>query len=63
MIHTKAFPKDSAIPISGCKIRELYIYSPPDLGIDPPRIPQTSENPMPQRSAESKVAMIKFPPV
>src|SRR4030043_1124128 len=44
-------------------IRELYIYSPPDRGIEPPKIPQTREKPIPQSTADISVAIIKFPPV
>src|SRR4030042_2397667 len=44
-------------------IRELYIYSPPDRGIEPPKIPQTREKPIPQSIADNNVPIIRFPPV
>jgi hypothetical protein len=31
--------------------------------MDPPRIPQTKEKPIPQSMAESNVPIIRFPPV
>ena len=38
------------------------MYSPPDRGIDPPRIPQTSGKPIPASTREMMVAMIRLPP-
>ena len=38
------------------------MYSPPDLGIEPPRIPHTSGNPMPAKMTEMMVATIRLAP-
>ena len=38
------------------------MYSPPDLGMLPPRMPQTSGKPMPASTAEMMAAMIRLPP-
>ncbi len=38
------------------------MYSPPERGIEPPRIPQTRGNPIPASTNEMMVAMIRLPP-
>ena len=38
------------------------MYSPPDLGMEPPRMPHTSGKPMPARTAEMMVAQMRLAP-
>src|SRR5674476_1645376 len=38
------------------------MYSPPDLGMEPPSTPQTMGKPMPARTNEMRAAMMRLPP-
>ena len=54
--------KLAPMAITGLMMRELKTYSPPDLGIEAPRMPHTTGAQMPQVTAEMAVAMIRLPP-